>query len=61
LSSDDNDKKTGLVGACDFITKKMSGFLNGKELPLSKSALLAFGTWVERQKNKMNSGTDDNG
>jgi hypothetical protein len=37
----------------------MSTYLNGKELPLSKSALLAFGTWAERQKSK-SSGTITN-
>ena len=53
--SDDSEKKAGLVGASDFINNKISQYLAGKELPLSKAALLALNAWVGRQKSKMNS------
>ena len=46
--SDDSEKKAGLVGASDFINNKISKYLAGKELPLSKAALLALNAWVGR-------------
>lgn len=42
-------------GVCNFINSKVSEFVKGKELPLSKAQILAISGWVQRQKQKQQS------
>jgi len=49
--SDDKDKKT-MEGICTFINTKLSDFVKGKELPLSKSAIQTVSAWAARTKAK---------
>lgn len=48
-----------MAAACQFINEKISVFLQGRELPLNKSALNHLGAWYQRQIEKQESTMDN--
>ena len=57
--SDNPDSKQGVEGVCTFINNKVSEFVKGKELPLSKSLMMNIASWAGRLRQKYASGHSD--
>lgn len=49
---DSPETKSGVQGVCAMINNKLSEFLKGKELPLTKPAMTTISSWAARLKSK---------